>query len=185
MRIPLITVYEWRSIAPLLPPTNDPGKARQDERLYVSAFYYAEATRSSLENLPAAYGNPRPPDQAATLGAYGVLGSDGSPCACDRTNEGRLFELNSRRLYRSAKLRRFFRSRRDPAAAAHGASRPVCGSTASARGLIGSRRPCRHVGRAYYELKRRSESRQSGCTNFGSVPEDNAPRDNSSPHNLS
>jgi len=25
----------------------------------ISAFYYAEATRSSLENLPAAYGNPR------------------------------------------------------------------------------------------------------------------------------
>ena len=24
-----------------------------------AAFYYAEATRSSLENLPAAYGNPR------------------------------------------------------------------------------------------------------------------------------
>ena len=59
MRIPLITVDEWRSIAPLLPPTNDPGKARHGDRLYVSAFYYAEATRSSLENLPAAYGNPR------------------------------------------------------------------------------------------------------------------------------
>ena len=59
MRIPLITVHEWRSIAPLLPPTNDPGKARHGDRLYVSAFYYAEATRSSLENLPAAYGNPR------------------------------------------------------------------------------------------------------------------------------
>ena len=59
MRIPLITVHEWRSIAPLLPPTNDPGKARHGDRLYVSAFYYAEATRSSLENLQAAYGNPR------------------------------------------------------------------------------------------------------------------------------
>ena len=59
MRIPLITVHEWRSIAPLLPPTNDPGKARHGDRLYVSAFYDAEATRSSLENLPAAYGNPR------------------------------------------------------------------------------------------------------------------------------
>ena len=43
MRIPLITVHEWRSIAPLLPPTNDPGKARHGDRLYVSAFYYAEA----------------------------------------------------------------------------------------------------------------------------------------------
>ena len=59
MRIPLITVHEWRSIAPLLPPTNGPDKARHGDRLYVSAFYYAEATRSSLENLPAAYGNPR------------------------------------------------------------------------------------------------------------------------------
>jgi transposase len=59
MRIPLITVHEWRSIAPLLPPTNDPGKTRHGDRLYVSAFYYAEATRSSLENLPAAFGNPR------------------------------------------------------------------------------------------------------------------------------
>ena len=59
MRIPLITVHEWRSIAPLLPPTNAPGKARHGDRLYVRAFYYAEATRSSLENLPAAYGNPR------------------------------------------------------------------------------------------------------------------------------
>ena len=58
MRIPLITVHEWRSIAPLLPPTNDPDKARHGDRLYVSAFYYAEATRSCLENLPAAYGNP-------------------------------------------------------------------------------------------------------------------------------
>ena len=83
MRIPLITVHEWRSIAPLLPPTNDPGKARHGDRLYVSAFYYAEATRSSLENLPAAYGNPR------LLRPGGNAGSatDGSRCACDRTND--------------------------------------------------------------------------------------------------
>ena len=59
MRIPLISPHEWRLIAPLLPPTNDPGKARHGDRLYVSAFYNAEATRSSKENLPAAYGNPR------------------------------------------------------------------------------------------------------------------------------
>ena len=59
MRIPLITADEWRSIAPLLPPTDGPCKARHGDRLYVSAFYYAEATRSSLENLPAAYGDPR------------------------------------------------------------------------------------------------------------------------------
>jgi len=59
MRIPLITADEWRSIAPLLPPTDGPCKARHGDRLYVSAFYYAEATRSSSENLPAAYGNPR------------------------------------------------------------------------------------------------------------------------------
>ena len=59
MRIPLITAHEWRSIAPLLPPTNGPDNPRLDDRLHVSAFCYAEATRSSLENLPAAYGNPR------------------------------------------------------------------------------------------------------------------------------
>ncbi len=39
-------------------PTTQASGAR-DDRLYVSAFYYAEATRSSLESLPAAYGNPR------------------------------------------------------------------------------------------------------------------------------
>ena len=74
MRIPLITVHEWRSIAPLLPPTNDPGKVRHGDRLYVSAFYYAEAIRSSLENLPAAYGNPRSPTRRQRWERDGVLG---------------------------------------------------------------------------------------------------------------
>jgi hypothetical protein len=39
MRIPFITANEWRSIAPLLPPTNGPSKPRLDDRLYVSAFW--------------------------------------------------------------------------------------------------------------------------------------------------
>jgi transposase len=59
MRIPKVNSGEWRSIAPLLPPNHGPGKPRLDDRLILSAFYYAEATRSSLECLPAAYGNPR------------------------------------------------------------------------------------------------------------------------------
>ena len=59
MRVPLITYREWLKIAPLLPPTGGPGKPRQDDLKMLSAFYYAEATRSSLECLPAAYGNPR------------------------------------------------------------------------------------------------------------------------------
>ena len=59
MRIPLINVREWHRIEPLLPPTNGPGKPRQDDRRYVSAFYYSEATRASLDSLPPAYGNPR------------------------------------------------------------------------------------------------------------------------------
>ena len=70
MRIPLITVHEWRSIAPLLPPSNGPGKARHGDRLYVSAFYYAEATRSSF-GKPAGslWQSAITPDQAATMGA--------------------------------------------------------------------------------------------------------------------
>jgi Putative transposase of IS4/5 family (DUF4096) len=55
----MITTTEWKLIAPLLPPTGGPGKPRLDDRLMVSAFYYAEATRSALECLPAGYGNPR------------------------------------------------------------------------------------------------------------------------------
>ena len=52
MRVPMITAREWRSIAPLLPPTGGPGKPRQDDRRFVSAFFYSEATRSSLDSLP-------------------------------------------------------------------------------------------------------------------------------------
>jgi transposase len=59
MRVPMITAREWRSIAPLLPPTGGPGKPRQDDRRIVSAFFYSEATRSSLDSLPLAYGNAR------------------------------------------------------------------------------------------------------------------------------
>jgi transposase len=59
MRLPLITAREWKSIAPLLPPTGGPGKPREDDRPYVSAFYYCAACQCTLESLPAAYGNPR------------------------------------------------------------------------------------------------------------------------------
>jgi hypothetical protein len=59
MRVPMITAREWRAIAPLLPPSGGPGKPRLDDRLMVSAFFYAEATTSALECLPAGYGNPR------------------------------------------------------------------------------------------------------------------------------
>ena len=45
--------------APLLPPTGGPGKPSLDDRLMVSAFFYAEACRCSLDCLPAGYGNPR------------------------------------------------------------------------------------------------------------------------------
>ena len=60
MRIPLINSREWQSIAALLPPDHVPGKPRLDDRLMLSAFYYAAATRCSLESLPSAYGNPGP-----------------------------------------------------------------------------------------------------------------------------
>ena len=59
MRIPLITLREWKSISPHLPPTGGPGKPRSDDRLMLSGLFYAEATRCSLESLPAGYGNPR------------------------------------------------------------------------------------------------------------------------------
>jgi hypothetical protein len=59
MRLPMINSREWKSLAPLLPPTGGPGKPRADDRRYVSAFFYAEATSSSLECLPPGYANPR------------------------------------------------------------------------------------------------------------------------------
>ena len=39
MRLPQVTDREWRLISPLLPPAHRPGKPRQDDRRYVSAFY--------------------------------------------------------------------------------------------------------------------------------------------------
>jgi len=55
----MVTVREWKLIAPLLPPTvGRPGKPRQSDRRYVSAFFCAEACRCSVEALPA-YANPR------------------------------------------------------------------------------------------------------------------------------
>ena len=59
MRVPMINAREWRAIAPHLPPTGGPGKPQSDDRLMVSAFFYAEACKCSLDSLPAAYGNPR------------------------------------------------------------------------------------------------------------------------------
>jgi transposase len=59
MRLPMITTSEWRALSAHLPPTHGPGKPRQDDRRYVSAFFYAEACRCSLDSLPAGYGNPR------------------------------------------------------------------------------------------------------------------------------
>ena len=59
MRVPLINAREWKSISPLLPPRNGPGKPRQDDRLMLSAFFYCVATQCALESLPVAYGNPR------------------------------------------------------------------------------------------------------------------------------
>jgi transposase len=59
MRLPQVTAREWQLIAPLLPPTGGPGKPRSDDRLMVSAFFYAAACRCSLDSLPPAYGNPR------------------------------------------------------------------------------------------------------------------------------
>jgi transposase len=55
----MINAREWRAIAAHLPPTHGPGKPRSDDRLMVSAFFYAEACNCSLESLPAGYGNPR------------------------------------------------------------------------------------------------------------------------------
>lgn len=58
--LPMITAREWKLIAPLLPPTvGRPGKPGQDDRRYISAFYYAEATRCSLDSLPLGFGNAR------------------------------------------------------------------------------------------------------------------------------
>jgi len=55
--LPMITAREWKSLAPLLPPAGGPGKPRQDDRRYVSAFFYAAACKCSLDSLPPAYGN--------------------------------------------------------------------------------------------------------------------------------
>ena len=59
MRIPIINSREWNSIAPLVPPAHGPGKPRSDDRLMLSAFFYAAACNCSLESLPPAYGNLR------------------------------------------------------------------------------------------------------------------------------
>jgi transposase len=55
----MIKATEWKLIEPLLPPSEGPGKPRQDDRRYLSAFFYAAACHCSLESLPPAYGDPR------------------------------------------------------------------------------------------------------------------------------
>jgi transposase len=57
--LPMIHTREWKKLEPLLPPTGGPGKPRLDDRLMLSAFYYAEACDCSLDSLPPGYGNPR------------------------------------------------------------------------------------------------------------------------------
>ena len=59
MRIPIINSREWSSIAPLVPPAHGPDKPRSDDRLMLSAFFYAAACSCSLESLPPGYGDPR------------------------------------------------------------------------------------------------------------------------------
>ena len=59
MQFPMIKHAEWKLIAPLLSPNDGPGKPLQDDRRYVSAFFYAVACNCSLESLPPAYGNAR------------------------------------------------------------------------------------------------------------------------------
>ncbi|WP_426609323.1 transposase [Bradyrhizobium sp. McL0616] len=55
----MTTAREWRKIAAHLPRHNGPGKPRQDDRRFVSAFFFAAACNCSLESLPAVFGNPR------------------------------------------------------------------------------------------------------------------------------
>ena len=57
--LPMIHTREWKLLEPLLPPSGGPGKPRDNDRLYVSAFFYAAACSCTFESLPAAYGNPR------------------------------------------------------------------------------------------------------------------------------
>ena len=59
MRLPMITLAEWKKLAPLLPPTGGPGKPRSDDRLMLSGLFYSAATKCTLESLPPGYGNPR------------------------------------------------------------------------------------------------------------------------------
>jgi transposase len=58
MRVLLLTDAEWEAVAPLLPPTGGPGRPRQDDKVFMSAFAYAAACGCSLDALEG-YGNPR------------------------------------------------------------------------------------------------------------------------------
>ena len=57
MRLPQINLREWRTIAPLLPPTGGVGRPRLNDRQMLSGLFYAEACQCSLQSLPPQFGN--------------------------------------------------------------------------------------------------------------------------------
>ena len=59
VQIPMIKARRMEADSTLLAPAHGPGKPGQDDRRYVSAFFYAAACNCSLESLPAAYGKAR------------------------------------------------------------------------------------------------------------------------------
>jgi transposase len=132
MRIPLINLREWSSIAPLLPPAHGPGKPRSDDRLVLSAFFYSEATRCSLESLPPAYGNPRPlrirRQRWERDGTLTRLMEAGAPVV-ERMRRGYLGLIRGATLdWKNSS--EFFGKGVDPEIAPCRASRPLCRSTA-------------------------------------------------------
>jgi transposase len=59
LKLPMIRSAEWRRLEPLLPPRGGPGKPRLPDREFLSALFYAEACKCSVDSLPAGYPNPR------------------------------------------------------------------------------------------------------------------------------
>lgn len=58
MRLPQVTAAEWRQIEPTL-PTFKTGRPRNDDKMFISALCWCEATGCTPECLPAGYPNPR------------------------------------------------------------------------------------------------------------------------------
>jgi transposase len=58
MRLPQVTAAEWRKIEPTLPKFKT-GRPRNDDRFFISAFCWCEATNCTPECLPVGYPNPR------------------------------------------------------------------------------------------------------------------------------